>query len=126
MPKRTNSPNRFQTTVKGNFVYHWYMLFGQRQYDQFFLHDVRWQKFLNHPDTRSFSFTGAGGNLVTFRRETRRGGQFWYAYKKIAGRLFKVYAGRSADLDHAALRAAVAALLAKASGGGGGDDDLMT
>lgn len=35
---------------------------------------------------------------MSFRRERQRNGEFWYAYKRIDGRLRKVYVGRSEDL----------------------------
>jgi hypothetical protein len=38
--------------------------------------------------------------VVTFRREPQRNTEFWYAYKKIDGRLHKCYAGRSEDLTY--------------------------
>ena len=37
---------------------------------------------------RTFSFRGC-----TFRSEQRRAGSFWYAYRKIDGKLKKVYVG---------------------------------
>lgn len=106
MPERTGSANRNQTTVSGQFCHHHYMLFGQRQYDQFFLTDIRWQKFLQHPDTKSFTWMSSnqGETLITFRRESRAKGQFWYAYKKHENKLWKVYAGKSEGLDSAKIR----------------------
>jgi hypothetical protein len=38
--------------------------------------------------------------FVTFRREPQRNSEFWYAYKKIDGRLRKLYVGRSEDLTY--------------------------
>lgn len=49
--------------------------------------------------TNSFRFQ-VKGLLVTFRREPQRKGLFWYAYKKVDGRLRKLYVGRSEDLTY--------------------------
>jgi LuxR family maltose regulon positive regulatory protein len=40
------------------------------------------------------------GFFVTLRREPQRHAEFWYAYKKIDGRLRKLYVGRSEDLTY--------------------------
>jgi hypothetical protein len=48
---------------------------------------------------------------VTFRCETRRNGQFWYAYKRTGGKLRKRYAGRADALTVDGL-AAIAGRLA--------------
>lgn len=110
MPPRKGSANKNRTTVQGHQVQH---------VDQFSLDDPRWQTFLNHPDTKSFSFMlpDQPDSLITVRRENLRGGQYWYAYKWHQKRLHKVYMGKSEEIDHEALMKAVAALQAKISGG---------
>lgn len=115
MPERSGKANRWHTTVHGHFVNHWYELFGQRQYDQFFLTDARWQKFLIHPDTKSFTYMNVNmpTSLITLRREKRANGQFWYAFKKVNGKLYKVYAGKSEELTYERLQEALKALQAK-------------
>ncbi|MBA3822910.1 MAG: hypothetical protein H0X24_03265 [Ktedonobacterales bacterium] len=45
----------------------------------------------------SFTFASAQGTF-TARHEARAKGHFWYAYRRKAGHLSKVYLGRSADL----------------------------
>jgi hypothetical protein len=58
---------------------------------------LNWTNWLyEHP---SFRFQ-VKGLYVTFRREPQRNGEFWYAYKKIDGRLRKCYVGRSEDLTY--------------------------
>lgn len=71
-----------------------------------------WQAWLADPANRSFAFEGDGGGL-TARREPRSGVDYWYAYRTIAGRLRKVYLGRSADLTLARLEAAAHQLSAE-------------
>jgi hypothetical protein len=48
---------------------------------------------------RAFRFQ-VKGFFVSFRREPQRNGEFWYAYKRIDGNLFKHYVGRSEDLTY--------------------------
>jgi hypothetical protein len=38
----------------------------------------------------SFSFMG-----IAMRKESRRGGEFWYAFKKVNGKTKKIYCGKS-------------------------------
>ena len=62
--------------------------------------DVELQDWLNWLyENKSFRFQ-IKGLFVTFRREPQRNGEFWYAYKRMDGRLRKVYAGRSEDLTY--------------------------
>src|SRR5207237_8355420 len=56
-----------------------------------------WLSWLEAPATRGFRFEqGAAG--FTARRERGWGGWYWYAYRKDAGRLYKAYLGRAAEL----------------------------
>src|SRR5262245_7982519 len=62
-------------------------------------------------EVASFSFHNAAGEACTVRKETvQRGGAYWYAYRRVQGRMAKRYLGRGADLTPAHLEAAVAAL----------------
>lgn len=54
-----------------------------------------WEAWL--ADRSGFRFEGSAGHL-TARREMRRGMPYWYGYRRIAGRLRKVYLGKTADL----------------------------
>ena len=50
---------------------------------------IQWFDFAERlDDLNSFNFYG-----VTLRKEKRRHGYFWYAYKRINGRLFNLYCG---------------------------------
>jgi LuxR family maltose regulon positive regulatory protein len=61
-----------------------------------------------------FAVRGAGG--FTARREGRaRGGEYWRAYRTVAGRQRRAYLGRSADLTPARLREAAAQLAGETS-----------
>ena len=53
-------------------------------------------------DHDRFTFRHQGTHF-TARREARRGGQYWYAYRRHQGQLHKVYLGRAAELTAAAL-----------------------
>lgn len=56
-----------------------------------------------------FHFQGAGGHFSA-RKEQRRGGDYWYAYRRRDGKLHKAYLGKSAELTPARLEAAAADL----------------
>jgi hypothetical protein len=68
-----------------------------------------WRDWLAATDSSGFRFDAVAGRF-TARRETRRNAAYWYAYRKSAGTLRKVYLGRTADLTRERLDAAAAAL----------------
>jgi hypothetical protein len=48
----------------------------------------------------SFRFEPTGANkLYTVRKEVGKGGNYWYGYRKVAGRLHKKYVGKSSELS---------------------------
>lgn len=57
----------------------------------------QWQEWLNSPINTGFHFTARIGEFSA-RKEKRRKGFFWYAYRKIHGQLFKKYLGKSEKL----------------------------
>jgi predicted ATPase/DNA-binding CsgD family transcriptional regulator len=57
-----------------------------------------WLEWLTSPEVTSFRYEHAAGGF-TARRERRKGGEYWYAYRKHAGRLHKAYLGVSGELD---------------------------
>lgn len=64
----------------------------------------------------SFAFEGKTGETYTVRKETvQRGTAYWYAYRRLQGKMVKRYVGRSADLTPARLEEVAAALAAVAS-----------
>jgi LuxR family transcriptional regulator, maltose regulon positive regulatory protein len=74
----------------------------------FVVNSPAWFAWLEDPATRSFSFEGPSGRL-TARRERRTGSSegYWTAYRKMGGKLRKVYLGKAANvtlgrLDYAA------------------------
>lgn len=68
-----------------------------------------WYSWLANEDIQSFSFSSAAGSF-TARRERKRHGQYWYAYRKCAGKLRKAYLGKTGDLTLERLNAAAATL----------------
>ena len=46
---------------------------------------------------KKFSFNGEGGHFIA-QCETRRDKAYWYAYRRRAGKLFKVYLGKTEEL----------------------------
>ncbi|MGB9754120.1 LuxR C-terminal-related transcriptional regulator [Roseiflexus castenholzii] len=62
-----------------------------------------WYAWLNDDQTTSFVYRSARGGF-TARRERQRNGWYWYAYRRIGGRLRKRYLGRAGDLTAERLR----------------------
>jgi LuxR family maltose regulon positive regulatory protein len=61
----------------------------------------------------SFTFSGQHGHL-TVRQETRSGGTYWYAYRRVGAKMAKRYLGRTTELTPARLEE-VAARVAEAA-----------
>lgn len=57
-----------------------------------------WYAWLNDEQTVSFAYRSACGGF-TARRERQRNGWYWYAYRRIGGKLYKRYLGRASDLS---------------------------
>src|SRR5437588_12931348 len=68
-----------------------------------------WYTWLVDQHIQSFSFRHSLGTL-TARRERKRHGWYWYAYRKRAGRLRKAYLGKTEQLTIERLSAAAASL----------------
>lgn len=48
----------------------------------------------------SFRFEPVGGNKpYTVRKESGKGGDYWYGYRKVAGKLHKKYIGKSSEVN---------------------------
>jgi hypothetical protein len=59
----------------------------------------------------SFRFEPTGTNKpYTVRKETGKGGDYWYGYRKVAGKLHKKYIGKSSELNTAKLEEIAEAL----------------
>ncbi len=52
----------------------------------------------------------------TARREARVGGSFWYAFRRVQRKLYKVYLGRSADLTRERLQQVACRLAERTQG----------
>src|SRR2546421_3446272 len=51
----------------------------------------------------SFAFHGKHGSYTVRKERKRRGGEYWYAYARVEGKLTKRYVGRYCDLTSARL-----------------------
>jgi class 3 adenylate cyclase len=60
----------------------------------------------------SFAYQGPGGSFTARKEPRQRGGWYWKAYRKLAGKLHRAYLGKTADLTAARLAAAADALAA--------------
>ena len=76
------------------------------------LESVGWWAWLAVPTTQSFAYpiydaqAGYICGFMTVRKEQReRGGNYWVAYRRVGGRLRKLYLGRSAELTQRQLAA---------------------
>ena len=59
----------------------------------------------------SFRFEPTGVNKpYTVRKESGKGGDYWYGYRKVAGRLHKKYIGKNSELNTAKLEEIAEAL----------------
>ncbi len=59
----------------------------------------------------SFRFEPSGTNKpYTARKESGKGGNYWYGYRKVAGKLHKKYIGKGAELSAAKLEEIAEAL----------------
>jgi chromosome segregation ATPase len=59
----------------------------------------------------SFRFEPSGANKpYTVRQEPKKGGDYWYGYRKVAGKLHKKYIGKSSELSTAKLEEIAEAL----------------
>ncbi len=56
-----------------------------------------WYAWLNDEQTASFGYRSPRGGF-TARRERQRNGWYWYAYRRVGGKLHKRYLGRARDL----------------------------
>ena len=75
-----------------------------------------WAAWLRDPATRSFSFRGLSGTF-TARKERRWGGEeYWTAYRKLGGKLRKVYLGKAEKLTLARLEDAARVLASRGEG----------
>lgn len=72
-----------------------------------------WFKWLQEPTTRSFAYQSTRAEAaihLTLRREQKRNGEYWYAYRTHHGKLRKAYAGKSEELTPERLGAVTDAL----------------
>src|SRR5437763_583413 len=72
-----------------------------------------WWQWLDLPTSAAFRYEHPAGGF-TARREQRKGGLYWYAYRKRGGTVHKTYLGKTRDLTAARLQTA-ALLLARRS-----------
>jgi hypothetical protein len=85
------------------------------------LDSAAWQEWLERPTTTSFAYPIYDGRVgyirgfMTVRKERRRrGSQYWVAYQRVAGRLHKLYLGRSGRLTQSQLEGVAGRFLAMA------------
>lgn len=108
MAKRTSKPNRKQNQITGVYV---------RPVDgrSFRIDETtKFDRFLSSVKSFSFSrYANPVGDqwLITCRREKRQSGFFWYAFKTVEGKTYKVYIGQNVTLE--ALKDAVKAMMEK-------------
>jgi len=58
----------------------------------------------------SFRYVPEANKPYTVRQETKKGGDYWYGYRKVAGKLHKKYIGKSSELSAAKLEEIAEAL----------------
>jgi LuxR family maltose regulon positive regulatory protein len=75
-------------------------------------------------DNIHFTFTGDLGTFTARKERRARGDEYWYVYRKHAGKLHKAYLGRSADLSPERLYAVTSALTRRLAGGADSPGEL--
>jgi LuxR family maltose regulon positive regulatory protein len=58
----------------------------------------------------SFAYRDSAGRFTARKEQRQRGGWYWKAYRKLAGKLYRVYLGKTADLTAARLVGAATTL----------------
>ena len=58
-----------------------------------------WLAWLNETDVRSFAFRDAAGSFTARKERKQHGDGYWVAYRKLAGKLHRVYLGKSNELN---------------------------
>jgi LuxR family transcriptional regulator, maltose regulon positive regulatory protein len=69
---------------------------------------AEWYAWLETATT--FTFRSAQGSFTARKESRQRGGQYWKAYRRRAGKLYRFYLGKSAELNPARLAEAAATL----------------
>src|SRR5918994_6422875 len=69
-----------------------------------------WIAWLTDPGTRSFSFQSPSGRYTARKEHRSRGGEYWVAYRKRGGKLYKTYLGKAEDLTLERLEDVAAAI----------------
>src|SRR5215216_4312295 len=96
------------------------------------LESAGWWAWLESVAARSFAYPlydGQAGYIrgfMTVRKEKRaRGGQYWVAYRRIAGTVRKIYLGRSAELTQRQLAAIAERFLSMEAPAGAAQKEVM-
>jgi hypothetical protein len=86
------------------------------------LDSAAWRAWLEDHGATRFTYplhdrrAGSVSGFMTVRKEgRRRGGAYWSVYRRVGGRLRKIYLGRTAAVTHARLEAIAQALLVEAT-----------
>ena len=74
------------------------------------LDSPRWNNWLD--TNKNFKFKGTAGHFSA-RREIRKGGDYWYAYRRRNGKLHKAYLGKSEEITPVRLEQVAAELAGK-------------
>src|SRR5437867_128880 len=69
-----------------------------------------WYTWLADDDHRSFVYTCPGGSFTARKERKQRGGWYWIAYRRIQGKIHKMYLGKSEGLSRARLQVAAVQL----------------
>ena len=96
------------------------------------LESAGWWAWLERATARSFAYplydqqAGYIRGFMTVRKETReRGSDYWLAYRRVGGRLRKIYLGRSAELTQRQLTAIAERFLTMEAPAGEAEKEVM-
>lgn len=96
------------------------------------LESVGWWAWLEEPTTQSFAYpiydaqAGYICGFMTVRKERReRGSNYWVAYRRVGGRLRKIYLGRAVELTQRRLAATAERFLSQEASVGASQKEVM-
>ncbi len=96
------------------------------------LESALWWAWLETATAQSFAYpiydhqAGYIRGFMTVRKEQReRGGDYWMAYRRVSGRLCKIYLGRSAELTQQQLAGIAGRFLTLEASAGEGKKEVM-
>src|SRR5713101_4136994 len=98
---------------------------GEGQTTSIAVESEAWYHWLAAEQNQSFTFRHALGTF-TMRRERKRQGWYWYAYRKQEGSLRKAYLGKTEELTLVRLNRVAATMVSRGDGAAAFEAEALT